>query len=382
MRLLFCTTPLDGHFRPLLPLARALRARGHDVAFATAESWHRHVETEGFPALAAGVDHRAARRVRFDAQQRRIARLSELERRHYVFTYLFAEGHAPGKVDDLLAAARTWRADALVHESGDLAAPLVATMLELPSVHHAFGTVVSLSILERAAAAAAPLWRRAGLEPDPYAGVFRGLHVDLAPPALDGDRPLGESVRLRPLLEAEGSPPPWLAELRRPLVYATMGTVFNTPEAFRRLIDVLAGQPVGALVTVGRDIDPDEVGPAPANVRLERFVPQAHVLPDSAAVISHGGSGTMLGALAAGVPLVLLPQGADQFENAVRCERNGVAAVVWPDRADAAAIADALGRVLAEPSFREAAGRLAAEIAAMPSPDEVAERVETYVRAG
>ena len=64
MRLLFCTTPLDGHFRPLLPLARSLAARGHDVAFATAASWHAHVEAEGFEALAAGADHAAARGVR------------------------------------------------------------------------------------------------------------------------------------------------------------------------------------------------------------------------------------------------------------------------------------------------------------------------------
>ena len=165
MRLLFCTTPLDGHFRPLLPLARSLAARGHDVAFATAASWHAHVEAEGFEALAAGADHAAARGVRLDAGWDAIQELPALDRRPYVFSYLFAQGHAPLKLPALLDAARAWRAQALVYESGDLAAPVVAASLRLPSVNHGFGTMVSLSILERAAPAVAPLWRSAGLEP-------------------------------------------------------------------------------------------------------------------------------------------------------------------------------------------------------------------------
>ena len=90
MRVLFSTTPLDGHFRPLLPLARALRARGHELAFATAASWHPVVEAEGFEALAAGADHAAARGVRLDAGWDAIQELPALDRRQHVFSYLFA----------------------------------------------------------------------------------------------------------------------------------------------------------------------------------------------------------------------------------------------------------------------------------------------------
>lgn len=60
VRILFTSTPLDGHVRPMLPLARALRERGHAVAFATEPDWHPHVEAEGFDALAAGRSHQAA----------------------------------------------------------------------------------------------------------------------------------------------------------------------------------------------------------------------------------------------------------------------------------------------------------------------------------
>jgi UDP:flavonoid glycosyltransferase YjiC (YdhE family) len=382
MRVLFSTTPLDGHFRPLLPLATALRARGHEIAFATAASWHGHVEAEGFAALAAGVDHGAARAVRLDRERPAVDRVMPLDRRLYVFSYLFAEGHAPAKLAGLLGAARTWRPDAIVYESADLAAPIVAAALGLPTVHHGFGTMTPLRILERAAEAVAPLWRRAGLEPDRHAGAFGGLYVDVVPPSLDGDRPLSEYVRLRPSLQADAEPPGWLGELPRPLVYATMGTVFNTPATFAPLLEALGASPVGALVTVGRDVDPAALGPLPANVRAERFVPQAHVLPACAAVVSHGGSGTLLGALAAGVPLVLLPQGANQFENADQCRRIGVAVSLAPEAATAEAIAGALATVLDEPSYRAAAGRLRDEIAAMQSADEVAAAVERHTAAG
>ena len=382
MRVLFSTTPLDGHFRPLLPLAHALRARGHEIVFATAASWHGHVEAEGFAALAAGVDHGAARAVRLDRERPAVERVMPLDRRLYVFSYLFAEGHAPPKVADLLGAARTWRPDAIVYESADLAAPIVAASLGLPTVHHGFGTMVPLRTLERASEAVAHLWRQAGLEPDRLAGAFGGLYVDVVPPSLEGDRPLSESVRLRPSLDAEGDAPGWLEELPRPLVYATMGTVFNTPETFAPLLRALGSSPVGALVTVGRDVDPVALGPLPANVRAERFVPQAHVLPACAAVVSHGGSGTLLGALAAGVPLVLLPQGANQFENADQCERIGVAVSLAPEAATATAIAAALATVLDEPSYRAAAGRVRDEIATMQSADEVAAAVERHTAAG
>ena len=141
MRLLFSTTPLDGHFRPLLPLAHALRARGHELAFATAASWHEHVEAEGFAALPAGVDHGAARAVRLDRELEAVSRLPPIDRRHYVFSYLFADGHAPSKLPALVEQARAWRADAIVFEAADLAAPIAAEVLAVPSVHHAFGTM-------------------------------------------------------------------------------------------------------------------------------------------------------------------------------------------------------------------------------------------------
>ena len=349
------------------------------IAFATAASWHPVVEAEGFEALAAGADHAAARGVRLDAGWDAIQELPALDRRQYVFSYLFAQGHAPLKLPALLDAARAWRAQAVVYESGDLAAPVAAASLRLPSVNHGFGTMVSLSILERAAPAVATLWRSAGLEPAPYAGAFEGLYVDVVPPLLADDRPLCPSIRLR-LADGEPvEPPPWLERLPRPLVYATMGTVFNRPASFAPLVDGLASAGVGALLTVGRNVDPSELGDVPPAIRVEQFVPQAQVLPPCAAVVSHGGSGTLLGTLAAGLPLVLIPQGADQFENAARCERAGAAVVLPPEDVTGDAVAAAVRLVLSEPAYAEAARAIAAEFAEMGTAEEAAGAVEEHV---
>ena len=355
--------------RPLLALARALNGRGHEVAFATAADWAPRLEQEGFDVLPAGIGNAEARAtIPFDD----LGRVPPQELRLFLFPRIFATGHAPAKLPDLLARAAEWRADAIVHESADLAAPLAAAVLGIPSVNHSFGVMVPLSVLRRAAELVAPLWREHGLEPDPHAGAFRGLYVDIAPPSFARDKPLGSAVRLRPATprSAKGAP----------LVYATMGTVWNEPAQFRILLDALAGRT--ALVTTGLGVDPAMLEPVAPGIRVERFVPQEEVLPRARAVVSHGGSGTMLGALAHGLPLVLLPQGADQFDNAEACRAAGVAIVLMPAEADAGSVRASLDRVLDEPEYAAAAGRLAEEIAAMPPPADVAIAVEEHMTRG
>ena len=95
------------------------------------------------------------------------------------------------------------------------------------------------------------------------------------------------------------------------------------PGVYRGAIDALAGLPVRLLVTVGRDRDPAELGPVPANVRVERWVPQADLMPHVAAMVCHGGSGTVTMGLAGGVPMAVVPLFADQPWNAERVDALG-----------------------------------------------------------
>ena len=105
-------------------------------------------------------------------------------------------------------------------------------------------------------------------------------------------------------------------------------------------------------------------------------------MPRCAAVVAHAGSGSVIGSLAHGLPLVLVPQGADQFDNAARCAAAGAAVVVRPEELTAEAVRLALRRILDEPSFAEAARAVQAEIAAMPTAEDVCSRLEEHVAGG
>jgi MGT family glycosyltransferase len=174
--------------------------------------------------------------------------------------------------------------------------------------------------------------------------------------------------------------PAWLAALPtdRPVVYATLGTVFHLEagDLLERMIAGLRDLPVTLVVTTGREIDPAAFGPQPAHVRIERYVPQSQLLPRCSLMVSQAGSGGVIGALAHGVPMVLLPIGADQPANAERCAALGVARVLDPVGCSPETVREAAQAVLADPACRSAAARMAREIAAMPDPAEAVPLLE------
>ena len=111
-------------------------------------------------------------------------------------------------------------------------------------------------------------------------------------------------------------------------------------------------------------------------MRIERFVPQGEVLPRCRLVVSHAGSGSVLGALAHGLPLVLLPLGADQPPNAARCEALGVGRSLEATAATPAEIGAAVTALLASAAHRQAAERIRDEIAALPDPRQAVLHIE------
>jgi MGT family glycosyltransferase len=163
-------------------------------------------------------------------------------------------------------------------------------------------------------------------------------------------------------------------------VYLTFGSVAPQlgffPALYRSAIDALAPLPVRLLVTIGRDRDPADLGPLPANVRVERWLPQAEVVPHAAAVVCHGGSGTVRGALAAGVPVAILPLFADQPDNAVRVAALGAGAALE----DVAGMAAAVEALLADGAYAERAAAVAADIRALPVVDAAVAALTAHAR--
>jgi MGT family glycosyltransferase len=163
-----------------------------------------------------------------------------------------------------------------------------------------------------------------------------------------------------------------------PIVYFTLGTIFNVEsgDLFERVLAGLRDLPINVITTVGREIDPAEFGPQSTNIRIERYIPQEIVLPQCALAISHGGSGSVIGALSHGVPMVLLPIGADQPHNSSRCEELGVAQVLDAVETTRETIRSAVTDVLADPLYRRNAEHLRDEIASLPGPDFALELLE------
>lgn len=289
----------------------------------------------------------------------------------------FGQRIARSRAPDLLSTFLRWRPDVVVWDETDPAAAIIAERLGIP---HAAVAVLAFGMMAPLFAEGYnPVREDYGLESDPSGGMSsRYLVLSPFPESLRDPRspapPTAHGVRIVEVdrtPRAVGSTPDWTTAIEgAPSVYFTLGTVFNheSGDLFQRVLAGLRELPINLLVTVGREIDPATLGPQPAHVRIERFVPHAEILPHVDLVVSHGGSGSMLGALAHGLPMVVLPMGADQPLNAERIRALGVGRSLDAIRATPEDVREAASRVLTDATCREAAGHLADEIAALASP--------------
>ena len=302
-----------------------------------------------------------------------IAALPPAERPNHLFALVFGPLRARPVLSDLMPIVEDWRPHLLICEQGELAGPIAAARHDVPNVTHAFGRLLPAARVARAGETMADLWRAHGLEPRPYAGTYDHLYVDIYPSSLQTGHAahVGSVQLVRP---ADPIAPDGTAE---PLVYVTLGTVFNNDLAlFRIAVEAARDLGIRVVVTLGPGHDPAVLGAQPSHVSVAQFIPQATLLPACVAVISHAGSGTFLAALAAGVPQVLLPQAADQFLNAEAGELAGIAIAVPRVEASVERVREALERVVGDGTFRAAAERVRAEISAMPAPEQVAAELE------
>jgi UDP:flavonoid glycosyltransferase YjiC (YdhE family) len=351
VRILFTFAGGAGHLTPLLPLAAAARERGHDVALAGKPSVV--ALAEGYTTFGTGVEHDAARAER--------APLAPVDRRHEerVLRSGFAGEIARRRAAELTDVAERWPPDVFVCDETDFGGTTTAEELGLPHATmlvNASGSFVVPEVLDGVFDVAL-LARHLVLNPFPRS--FRA--VPLPPATVD--------VRLsepRPHQPAD-----------RPRVYFSLGTIFDleSGDLFERVIAALGRLRVAAVATVGRRLDPTALGSVPPNVLVAGFVAQDELLPSCDLVVCHGGSGSLLGAFSHGLPVVVLPLGADQPWNADRCEATGVG-VVLDAASSADAIAGAIEHALATRSYRDVAESFARELGTYSTPAQAVEALE------
>jgi len=366
MRILFTFTGGLGHFHPLVPVAQAAAAAGHEVAVAGSGGLTAQVEAAGFRAFATSTPRPGdtAPPPRDPTPLSPVdARAAEVE-----FAENFADRGASRHAVEIQQHILAWRPGIVVRDEADLGSAIAAEVLGIPTATVlvlAAGTLVRPDLV---AAPLASLRAEHGLSADPGL-VMLSRDLVLAPFAPSFRSPAspvalpGTAFSFRPSDRVTATP-----RTSRHRVYVTLGTVFNSTsgDLFERLLAGLAGVNADVLVTVGRNVDPAEFGVQPSHVRVERFIPQAQVLRETDLVVSHGGSGSLMATLAHGLPSVLLPLGADQPHNARRAEELGLAQTLDAATVTAETIRETVNETLTDQATANRARRMAGEIDRLP----------------
>jgi len=388
MRALITTISAYGHLQPLLPLAQALVHAGHEVAIATGPDMCLRAGAAGFTTFSAGMPADVAfGRLADRHPDQEYNRLAPSEILDWYLPHLFGEVLAPLMLDDLEPLVRSWQPDVIMHDTWEFAAPIVAASAGIPSVNQTLGIRFYDRYVAAIADAVAPLWRQRGLTPDPEAGLYRHLCLDTTPPGFQSYDTARHRETIRPLRPVALPPvpgetlPAWIESRRdMPLVYMTLGTNTNGDiSMFRSVIEGLSDLDVDVLITIGVGKDPASIGPFASNIHVEGYIPQSLILPHCTAVICHGGAGSTLSALARGLPLLILPQGADQYiiGDLVAAANAGVLLV--PADVNPASVRASVLALLNEPDRWVGTRRLRREIASMPGPAEVVPLIEQLV---
>lgn len=310
------------------------------------------------------------------------------------FAQQFVRATALPMAGDILRVAETWRPDVIVRERTEFGGAIAADALGISSVAVQVGNQSLLTPAVLAAVAAPYNAARValGLPPDRGLAALEDQRVfSFAPGGLHDPAVLLPRnilhMRANALdVDASVRLPAWAEDLGRdrPLVYATLGTVFNEPTYklpfFPAVLEGLRNEPLDLIVTVGPDVDPAYLGVQPANVHVERFVPQSLLFPKVAVIACHGGFGTLLAAVEHAVPLVLVPFGADQYINAASVERLGIGIVLNEDDLTMERMRSAVTTLLEDDSYRNNVRKLRDAAAELPSASEGVGLLERMAR--
>ncbi len=415
-KFIFAVFPVSGHVNPGLPIARELVRRGHDVRWYSTLRFKRAIEETGarFVRYRDAVPIDETRMDMFPDRPK--AGIAQLQ---WDIEQIFV-GLVPGQFDDLAAELNREPADAIVGDNASVVGPLISERFGIPFV--AFG----ISILATSSRDTAPfglglmpsasalgrlrnralqwlndkvIFRRANQR---YARVRRSLGLDSiagspfdvvkgaslylqgSVPAFEYPRSdmqenirwIGASVPEPP---ANWTPPSWWGDLEsRRVVLVTQGTINNHyDQLIRPAIRALAGENLLVVVTTGsKPAEEVAIDPLPENVRVERFIPYAHLMPEVDLLLTNGGYGTVQIALAHAVPVVAIGKTEEKPEIANRVTYSGAGLGIKALVPTEKQIRGAVQRVLGDPSYRRRALEIGKELAGLNAADEAANHIE------
>lgn len=409
MRVLFTVSDWPAHYFPMVPLGWALQAAGHEVRVACAPSQARTLEHAGLTPVPVLGDLDMV----FLARFKNLTDIAAGTWRHPGLPGLHpATGEVLESLDGfdfaahadevkrriaretttgltgVLALARGWRPDLVVHDRLSMDGVLAARALGIPHVAHLWGPVGTAEQdpeLHPVPVDYTRAFPRHGLPPM-GPGLLEYV-IDPCPPSLAP--PTGATrlpVRYVPY-NGPGAPAPWALERRdRPRVCVMWSnSVSRTYGPAAYLVPDVVRALAGPGTEVVLPVHPDDVaalGELPADVRVVEQLPLRLLLPGCDAIVHHGGAGSVMTAVAAGVPQLALTFGAEQEADGTRLAATGAGIHLRGDRASGDAVRSAVAALLTEPSYRAAALRLRAENEERPAPAALVPVLEQLAGTG
>jgi UDP:flavonoid glycosyltransferase YjiC (YdhE family) len=371
MKVLFVAGGSPATVFALAPLATATRNAGHQAFMAATDDMMPVVAGAGLPGIPV-----VAQPIRHFITTGRDGHPVEIPAdpaEQALFTGQWFARMAAASMDRLVDLARDWRPDIVVGGTMSYAAPLLAARLGIPFVRQAWDAIEATGIHPGADQELQPELRQLGLRRLPEPELF----IDICPPSLrPADARPAAAMRFVPA-NAQRRLESWMYRRDRPRrVCVTSGSRVTRGPSYDQNYAFLTG-----IVRSVADLDVELLVAAPeevaAGLRAELgevragWIPLDVVAPTCDLIVHHGGGVTSMTALNAGVPQLLMPKGAVLVVPAGRIAAHGAGISLPPDAETPEAIAGACHELLSNPSYRDRAGALSREIAAMPPPAEL-----------
>lgn len=382
MRVIFTSTSGQGHFQRLVPFIQTCQERGDDVLAVVPAKLTATVE----PLM---IEFRVSDEpdpVAADELWSQFASLPRAAASALVEREWFAGLCLTASLPSIKEAVQEWQPDFVLRESCEYAGAVAADEFEVPHATVGISTAQAEWNVVRSCSGPA----LDDISPGLASRVENAPYLTHFPASLDPSPfPLTLRYREHDLREPR-SLESWWNDMTPPLIYVTLGTVItSTPygkDILRQILDVLSDVDARVLVTTGPSLSPEQLGEVASNVHVEPWVNHDDAAAASSLVICHGGSGTVFGTLAVGVPLVITPLFADQTTNAALVEAAGagISVITGTDSAEEnvraleksmKSLRSAVTTVLTTPSFRERAQAIAQELSNADSRSTIRDRL-------
>lgn len=366
----FFNIPLHAHINPTLPLVQELVARGDEVIYYLTEKYRDAIEATGarFYSYLSMLEHSAK-----NAQdQHRSTALS-----------MQVVDECLSVIPQVLEHVRLEQPDCIIYDPMCLSGRVIAEMLHIPAV-------ISRPIFVAHEQGRRRSSRSRGIEPEelqhfqesmqrlctlynvqPFdvMSIFthkEDLNIVYIPRSFQiqgealGEEYLfvGPSIGLR--CETSSFPVEQIGN--RPVIYITLGTVYNnSPDFFKMCFAAFKHQPWQVVIATGRPLEQLDLGPIPENFLVRSYVPQLDILQRTAVVINHGSMTTVMESVSRGVPMVVIPQASSQETSARRVAEMGLGILLEHSAVTPERLLAAVTQILDEPSFHERARQMQEE---------------------